>query len=130
PQLARLARPRRQRFCEIDRVAHQSVVNDAAQRVLRKSCRRRIDRRQSLGKRRSWRDNVEARMDHLRTVATFAYFTEGPHPLARRQSLALARIEVKEPQHELGIAVFEQTHELAAPAVLHLCIDDSAFNLP
>ena len=55
---------------------------------------------------------------------------ERAYALARRERFLLARIEVEKSKHELLVAVFEQAHELASPAILDFGVDDGALDLP
>src|SRR5450755_7877 len=130
PQLPRLSRPRWKRFAKMRRIAHQRPTHQLAQRVLRQSRRRRIDRRQAVRKRRSRVDDLKPGMNHFQTGAAFADVAEGAHTLAGSERPVLTRIEMKETQQQLRVALFDQAYELPPAAVLNLGMDDGALDLP
>src|SRR5260370_29339714 len=62
PQPPRLARPRRERFAEIRRIAPKRPMHQLAQCVLRQTRGGRIYRRQAVRQRRTHIDNLKSRM--------------------------------------------------------------------
>src|SRR5215472_15626448 len=72
---------------------------------------------------------MKAWVDHLQPEIAFAHVSESAHAPADRKRLLLARIEVEETQHELGLVVLDQAYELTPRSVLDLGVDNRAFDL-
>ena len=108
PQLAAAHELLGQRFRRARRIRGERALDQLAQRVLRESGRRRIDRRQAIGQRRVVVDHLELRMHDLEAEITVAHVAEHAHARARRQRLLLARIEREEAQHERRVAALRR----------------------
>src|SRR5882672_12269136 len=90
----------RQRIVELG--TRQSGLDQASQRGLSETRRRRIDRRQRRWERSFPAQHVKSRMSHLAAEEAGTYLTEHAHGGARRERLCLTSVEIEKPQHQLA----------------------------
>ena len=134
PQVAARDEPVRQRLGDERGVGGERARDDLAQGLLRESGRRRVNRGEAVRQRRTRLDHLELRVDDLAAEVSVAHLAEDAQAPARRERLLLARIEMKEAQHELRaraavVAVLQKTDQLSPRPVADVGVDDRALGL-